>query len=60
MDRKLNKNRPFNNIAGFKWSELDGKTLKIQVVKSPDGEIVAGKDENGKIYILDINVKKER
>lgn len=37
----------------FKWSDLDGKTLKINVAKSIDGISVIGTDEStGSMYVL--------
>ena len=44
----------------FKWEDLHGKTLTIFVAESIDGTVVAGKDEDGVVYVLDMKIKGEK
>ena len=43
----------------FRWEDLHGKTLTIFVAESIDGTVVAGKDGDGVVYVLDIKIKGE-
>lgn len=44
----------------FKWTDLDGKDVKIIVSESDDGTIVIAKDiEDDKCYVLHLEVNEE-
>ena len=47
------------DIKSFDWKILDGKTLDIKVVELEGLTMIGGRDENGIIYILHSEFKKE-
>ena len=51
---------PANGVGeGTQWTS-DGKTLRWEAIPSPNGKQVAHHDKNGKLFLLDVDKKRNR
>lgn len=50
----------FENIQGFEWKDLSGRTVRVQSNQSQDGLIVIARDiETNEVFVVQHEVNEE-